>query len=97
MSYLKYDHFTLENCHEVPGFFSHCNSDLDWLPTIFLIQGHRLKCRSCHFILRRMSPLKQQEFIFPRANVFFKKMAAVILFFFFSSPAKYRAGNISYC
>lgn len=62
MSYLKYDHSPLENCHEVPGFFSHCNSDLDRLATIFLIQGHRLKRRSCHFILRRMSPLKQQQF-----------------------------------
>lgn len=76
MSYLKYDHFTLENCHEVPGFFSHRNSDLDRLASIFLIQGHRLKCRSCHFVLRRMTPLKRQEFISPTAQLL-NKMAAV--------------------
>lgn len=60
MSYLKYDHFTLEDCHEVARFFPHCNSDLDWLAAMFLIQGHRLKCGSCHFILCCMAPLKQQ-------------------------------------
>lgn len=60
MSYLKDDHFTLKDCHEVPRFFPHCNSDLDWLAVMFLIQGHRLERGSCHFILRRMSPLKKR-------------------------------------
>lgn len=81
MSYLKYDHFTLENCHEVPGFFSHRNSDLDRLATIFLIQGHRLKCRSRQFILRRMSALKQ-EFI--STNLSRTKKWQLYFFFFYA-------------
>lgn len=72
MSYLKDDHFTLKDCHEVPWFFPHCNSDLDWLAAMFLIQGHSLERRSCHFILRRMSPL-EKELISPRANFFEKR------------------------
>lgn len=72
MSYLKDDHFTLKDCHEVPRFFAHCNSDLDWLAAMFLIQGHRLERGSCHFVLRRMSPLKK-GFISPRANFFEKR------------------------
>lgn len=92
MSYLKDDHFTLEDCHEVPRFFPHCNSDLDWLAAMFLIQGHRLERGSCHFILRRMSPLKK-ELISSKANFFEKRKKSAI----FSSPAKCRAGETFYC
>lgn len=93
MSYLKDHHFTLEDCHEVPRFFPHCNSDLDWLAAVFLVQGHRLERRGRHFILRRMSPLKK-VFISPRANFFEKKKQKNSEPFHL--PAKCRAGKTFY-
>ena len=52
------DHFAFEHGHEVLGFFSHSDVDLNWFSSMFLVQIHGLERHRRHLVLRGMASLK---------------------------------------